>query len=104
MLVGNRPFTGTTPLQIAIRHVEEEVPPLSPEVPRPLAELVMRALDKDATKRPATAAVFDDELDACAKLLAPGPEARVIEIYASGVSLPTAGTSPEARRPRSQEE
>lgn len=69
MLVGNRPFTGTTPLQIAIRHVEDEVPPLSLDVPKPLADLVMRALDKDAAKRPKTAAVFADELDSCLEIL-----------------------------------
>src|SRR5690625_5831554 len=96
MLVGNRPFTGTTPLQIAIRHVEEEVPPLSPEVPRPLAELVMRALDKDATRRPATAAVFADELDACAKLLEHKPEASVIEISDSGAFALSDCTSTDA--------
>jgi len=69
MLVGNRPFTGTTPLQIAIRHVEDAVPPLSLDVPKPLADLVMRALDKDASKRPETAAVFADELESCLEFL-----------------------------------
>lgn len=78
MLVGNRPFTGTTPLQIAIRHVEQTVPPLSADVPRPLADLIMRTLEKDPSKRPANAAIFADELEACRKLLnekeSPEPE------------------------------
>lgn len=93
MLVGNRPFTGTTPLQIAIRHVEEAVPPLSLDVPKPLAELVMRTLDKDASKRPASAAIFADELEACMELLMnqpsdqPAPDSGVGDDY-SDLSQP----------------
>src|SRR5690625_2774288 len=65
MLLGNRPFTGTTPLEIAIRHVEDEVPPLSSDLPQPLAKLIMRTLAKDPADRPETAAIFADELEAC---------------------------------------
>lgn len=69
MLVGNRPFTGTTPLEIAISHVEKQVPPLGAEIPRPLADLVMQTLEKDAAKRPASAQILADKFDECAHLL-----------------------------------
>src|SRR5690625_781276 len=69
MLVGNRPFTGTTPLEIAISHVEKQVPPLAADIPRPLADLVMQTLEKDAEKRPASAQILADKFDECARLL-----------------------------------
>lgn len=71
MLAGHRPFTGKTQLDIAINHVEKTVPPLPGDVPAPLAELIMRALEKDPEKRPASAEVFAQELEACANQLAP---------------------------------
>lgn len=69
MLAGNRPFTGTTPLEIAIRHVEDPVPPLTPSVPRPLSDLVMSALDKDPANRPSTAEEFAEQLEECQRII-----------------------------------
>lgn len=69
MLAGNRPFTGTTPLEIAIRHVEDPIPPLTPSVPRPLSDLVMSALDKNPANRPATAEEFAERLEECQRII-----------------------------------
>lgn len=69
MLAGNRPFTGTTPLEIAIRHVEDPIPPLTPSVPRPLSDLVMSALDKDPANRPSTAEEFAEQLEECQRII-----------------------------------
>lgn len=65
-LLGNRPFTGKTPVDIAVAHVNQQVPPLPPSVHPPLAALVMQMLEKEPAKRPrsaiALAAVLDDLL------------------------------------------
>ena len=62
-LVGKRPFTGATALDIAVAHVNEAVPPLPETVDARVATLVMRMLDKDPAKRPRTAADVAHQLD-----------------------------------------
>ncbi|MGW0433588.1 protein kinase domain-containing protein [Micromonospora sp. NPDC003197] len=57
-LAGAPPFTGDTPLEVAVRHLDEMPPPLPAEVPAPVAELIMRALAKDPAERYPTAAAF----------------------------------------------
>ncbi len=54
-LVGHRPFTGPTAVDIAVAHVNDPVPPLPAAVDRPLGALVMRLLDKDPRRRPQSA-------------------------------------------------
>ncbi|WP_426593892.1 serine/threonine-protein kinase [Cellulomonas sp. McL0617] len=51
-LVGHRPFTGPTAVDIAVAHVNNPVPPLPPSVDRPLADLVVRLLSKEPSQRP----------------------------------------------------
>ncbi|WP_454050502.1 protein kinase domain-containing protein [Cellulomonas sp. Marseille-Q8402] len=51
-LVGHRPFTGPTAVDIAVAHVNTPVPPLPPSVDRQIAALVMRLLAKDPSQRP----------------------------------------------------
>jgi len=62
-IAGNRPFTGSTPVDIAVAHVNEPVPPLPTSVDPELSELVMVMLAKDPLARPhpadALARVFD---------------------------------------------
>lgn len=62
-LVGRRPFTGATPVDIAIAQVNDPVPALPHGVDARLAALVMRLLDKDPAGRPQSgdelAALFD---------------------------------------------
>jgi serine/threonine-protein kinase len=59
-LAGHPPFIGGSPLEIALRHVTEEPPPLPDDVPEPVRELVGRALAKDPAHRFADAASFAD--------------------------------------------
>lgn len=63
-IVGNRPFTGSTPVDIAVAHVNEPVPPLPSSVDPELSELVMVMLAKDPLARPhpadALARVFEE--------------------------------------------
>lgn len=54
-LSGRRPFSGDTPVSVALAQVREEPPRLPPTVPAPVAELVMRLLAKDPAERPASA-------------------------------------------------
>jgi eukaryotic-like serine/threonine-protein kinase len=57
-LAGGPPFAGDNPLEIAMRHVADEPPRLPPEIPRPVRELVERALAKDPAVRFPNAAEF----------------------------------------------
>lgn len=63
-LVGHRPFTGSSQVEIAIAHVNQPVPPLPSTVDPELAELVMRMLAKKPEQRPASAASLARALDA----------------------------------------
>ena len=65
MLIGDKPFTADSPIQIAYMHVNEEVPRLRSkrkEIPQELDELIARATAKNPDDRPRTATEFLDEL------------------------------------------
>jgi eukaryotic-like serine/threonine-protein kinase len=54
MLAGRPPFSGDSPVAVAFQHVSTQVTPpsaLNPDVPGPLDEVVMRALQKDPGMR-----------------------------------------------------
>ena len=54
MLTGSPPFTAKTPQEMIVKHVTEAPAPLrrvNPSVPRPLADAVMRCLEKDPNTR-----------------------------------------------------
>jgi eukaryotic-like serine/threonine-protein kinase len=54
-LAGDPPFIADQPLAIAIMHKHDPVPPLPPDVPRPVSDLVYWMLSKDARDRPESA-------------------------------------------------
>ncbi len=54
-LSGEPPFIADQPLAIAIMHKHDPVPPLPPDVPRPVADLVYGMLAKTPDGRPETA-------------------------------------------------
>ena len=65
MLIGDKPFTADSPIQIAYMHVNEQVPRLRSkrkEIPQALDELIARATAKNPDDRPRTASEFLDEL------------------------------------------
>ncbi|MDR2702959.1 MAG: protein kinase [Cellulomonadaceae bacterium] len=73
--VGKRPFTGKSPVDIAVAHVNDPVPPLPPDTQPDLARVIIRLLSKDPEDRYATAGQLADELDRInASLAAPGSE------------------------------
>jgi eukaryotic-like serine/threonine-protein kinase len=77
MLTGKVPFTGDTPLEIAMKHLSEvPVPPseLRAEVPDDLDLIVVRALAKDPADRYQTAEEMDADLARVARGLAVSTE------------------------------
>ncbi|SCE99894.1 serine/threonine-protein kinase [Micromonospora chokoriensis] len=65
-LAGQPPFHGDNPLAVALRHAQEEPPPLPPGTPPAVAAVVARALDK----RP------EDRFGSAAELAAAAADAR----------------------------
>ena len=112
-LVGHRPFTGPTAVDIAVAHVNEQVPPLPKTVHTDLAELVMQMLDKDPTKRPRSGASLASVLDELATSVEEDPYGRrqigrrgissLSPAEATGpvaVKAPDPASSPTGSRPR----
>lgn len=78
MLTGKLPFTGETPIEVVLKHIKEAPPPLrsiNPDVPWPVEEVVMKALEKDPELRQASASELASDL--VSSLTASG-EARVV--------------------------
>ena len=61
-LCGHRPFTGTTPVDIAAAHVNDPVPPLPDSVDLQLRQFVMSMLSKNPKGRPKDALVVSKVL------------------------------------------
>ncbi|GAA4581204.1 hypothetical protein GCM10023176_61790 [Micromonospora coerulea] len=73
-LAGRPPFEGENPLQVALRHVEDEPAPLPPGTPPPVREVVRRALAKrPADRYPGGAAMAEAAEDARDATLASVP-------------------------------
>ena len=65
LLTGTVPYTGDTPVEIAMKHLSSVPEPPSvrrPEIPRALDQVVLRALAKDPADRYQTAEEMDAEL------------------------------------------
>lgn len=70
LLTGEVPFTGETPVEIAMKHLSETPRPpseLRPDVPHDLDLVVLRALAKEAGDRYQSAAAMDADLEAVAR-------------------------------------
>src|SRR6187401_2999804 len=77
MLTGQVPFTGDTPLEIAMKHLSEvPAPPseLRPEVPHDLDSVVLRALAKEPGERYQSAEEMDADLARVAEGIPVDPE------------------------------
>ncbi len=62
-LVGRRPFTGSTQVDIAFAHVNEPVPPMPEVVPPEVREIIMELLEKKPASRPTSAREVARRLD-----------------------------------------
>jgi serine/threonine-protein kinase len=77
MLTGNVPFTGDTPVEIAMKHLSQVPEPpskLRDDVPHELDAVVMRALAKDPDQRYASAEEMDADLARVARGVAVSQE------------------------------
>ncbi len=88
MLAGEPPFGGDSAVEIALRHVQEPVPPLPDGTPASFQRIVGRALAKDPADRYQRASVMADDL-AHARARASSPRSSVPEQPASSDSTST---------------
>ncbi len=68
-LAGRRPFTAEHPIALALAHQHNLPPPLPPDVPEPVRELVEQAMAKDARTRPPAVALAGQAITARTALL-----------------------------------
>jgi len=100
MLTGSVPFTGDTPLEIAMKHLSTTPLPPSekrPEVPHELDSIVLRALAKDPADRYQSAEQMDADLARAAREqpVAPETEEAATRVL-SGVGAATLASAPTA--------
>jgi serine/threonine protein kinase/beta-lactam-binding protein with PASTA domain len=75
LLTGQKPHEGESPIQVAYKHVHEDVPPpsgLVPGLPAYVDALVARATARDRAQRPADAAVLLHQVHRVSQALAAG--------------------------------
>src|SRR5204863_960614 len=102
LLTGSVPFSGDTPVELAMKHlskVPESPSHLRPEVPRDLDLVVMRALAKSPEERYTTAEEMDADLVRIARGVAISPETEeaATAIIARPITMPTLATQPLPR-------
>jgi serine/threonine-protein kinase len=112
-IVGNRPFTGATPVDIAVAHVNEAVPPLTKSIHPGFADLIMRMLSKDPLDRPRSGAILARNFDLLAEEIAADPWGSGLrrrgnssppgrrETFAPAPEQPVDAAEVSPRRPRS---
>jgi eukaryotic-like serine/threonine-protein kinase len=103
LLTGTVPFTGDTPVEIAMKHLSSVPEPPSarrPEVPRPLDQVVLRALAKDPEERYASAEEMDAELARVAEGLPVSTEtAEAATAVLAGAGVTDTAATAVVRRP-----
>jgi serine/threonine-protein kinase len=100
LLTGTVPFTGETPVEIAMKHLSQVPAPPSahrPEVPRDLDYVVLRALAKDAGDRYHSAEEMDSDLERIARGI--GVSAETAEAATTVLSRTDTGEAATTIRP-----
>jgi serine/threonine-protein kinase len=106
LLTARVPFSGESPVEIAMKHIGEtpkSPSDLRPEVPEDLDHVVLRALSKEPRERYQSAAAMDSDLEAVARgghVPVETAEAATMVLGGAGVDGDT-GVTQVARRPRS---
>jgi serine/threonine-protein kinase len=99
-LSGRHPFEGDSDVAIARQHVDQLPPPLSrvnPDIPQPVSDAVMAALEKNPARRPASAGAFAHAF--VAALTAPqgiAPAVKPVAFQPAPVPAPTPGVDDPA--------
>jgi eukaryotic-like serine/threonine-protein kinase len=92
-LAGYPPFRASEPLAMAYAHKHAPVPPLPPDVPQPVSDLVYDMLAKNPDQRPASVRVVADRADMLRDALALGGSAAMAgSVRATRADLPAAPT------------
>jgi serine/threonine-protein kinase len=103
LLTGSVPFTGDTPVEIAMKHLSQVPEPPSvkrPEVPEDLDAVVLRALAKDPADRYPSAEEMDADLARIAKGMAISEETHdAATMVLSGAGLMAAAPTTISRAP-----
>src|SRR5713226_9573094 len=103
LLTGTVPFTGDTPVEIAMKHlsaVPERPSAKRPEVPHDLDMVVLRALAKDPADRYQSAEEMDSDLERVARGLRVSPETdEAATTVLRGADLAAAAPTTIARAP-----
>jgi beta-lactam-binding protein with PASTA domain/predicted Ser/Thr protein kinase len=103
LLTGTVPFTGDTPVEIAMKHLSTVPEPPSArraEIPRPLDQVVLRALAKDPDERYASAEEMDAELARVAEGLPVSTEtAEAATAVLAGAGVTDTAATAVVRRP-----
>jgi eukaryotic-like serine/threonine-protein kinase len=98
LLTGQVPFTGDSPVEIAMKHLAETPPPpseLRPDIPDDLDLIVLRALAKEPADRYQSAAAMDADLETVARggrVAAETAEAATMVLAGGGAIDATAAT------------
>ena len=103
LLTGTVPFTGDTPVEIAMKHLSSVPEPPSArraEIPHPLDQVVLRALAKDPDERYASAEEMDAELARVAEGLPVSTEtAEAATAVLAGAGVTDTAATAVVRRP-----
>jgi serine/threonine-protein kinase len=100
LLTGTVPFTGETPVEIAMKHLSQVPAPPSthrPEIPRDLDYVVLRALAKDPADRYHSAEEMDSDLERIARGI--GVSAETAEAATTVLSKTDVGEAATTIRP-----
>jgi eukaryotic-like serine/threonine-protein kinase len=96
-LTGRPPFTAETPVAIAVAHMHRPVPPLPPDVPAPIAELVLAMLAKQPEDRPESARWVANRARQLRGGLPTSPDMAVATMAADGFASGEAATGAPTR-------
>jgi serine/threonine-protein kinase len=95
MLTGRAPFSGDSPVAVALQHVNQPPPPpreLNPSIPPPLEAVVLKALAKDPADRYSDADSFIKALEGVEARLQSGP----VDTESTAIYAPVGAASPPA--------
>jgi serine/threonine-protein kinase len=96
LVTGRRPFDADTPLAVALKHVNDDPPPLPAAVPRPVRALIMRALAKEPDDRWPSAAALAQASRSAAHATRTAAHAAATPAAAPGTEHTSAEASAEA--------
>ncbi|MGY1696253.1 protein kinase [Geodermatophilus sp. SYSU D00814] len=98
-LAGRVPFDGEGPVQIALAKIRQPAPPLPPDVPGDVRDLVARAMARDPAARFPDGAALRDAVDALTPVAATPPEVEGDRHATAVLPFPLAATGSATAAP-----